>query len=262
MITDNVTRLHYDVEPWFMSGFDFRCVWEALGLDRLPFPLAYRIRDRQYMSEVAADRRDSLARQRASLTQNRVRILEALRFPAFMMHGFGRIEAAAGLKLYRLFAVVGSTGYCAVIIQEPSEQVIFGEDVQIIGCANVDFPEVVVKVLPEYSAGTKPRKYARFEDEETPEEFFAESSVTSSILLAGSAEFTLDYELRNANHLTLVNVADDGAYLVNEGSYAFQIIPATVPNLLEAFQKVEELQSKVAERLSSATSSRDFDGIS
>ena len=46
MITDDVAPLRYDVEPWFMSGFDFRCVWEALGLDNLPFPLAYRNRAR------------------------------------------------------------------------------------------------------------------------------------------------------------------------------------------------------------------------
>jgi hypothetical protein len=259
VITDRVA-LHYDVEPWFMSGFDFRCVWEALGLDRLPFPLAYRIRGRQFKAEVEADRRTALARQRANLTQNRVRVLEALRFPVFMMHGFGRPEPGAGL--FRLFTVVGSTGYCAVITQEPGEQLIFGEDIQIIGCANVDFPRVIVAVLPDYSAGTKERKYARFEDDETPEEFFRESSVTGSILLSGSADFTLDYELRNASRLTLTNVAGDGAYLVNESTYAFQIIPATVPNLLEAFQRVEELQSTAAERLSAATSDRSFDGIS
>ena len=259
MITDRVA-LHYDVEPWFMSGFDFRCVWEALGLDHLPFPLAYRICGRQLKAEVEADRSVALARQRANLTQNRVRILEALRFPAFMMHGFGRPEPGAGL--YRLFAVVGSTGYCAVITQEPGEQVIFGEDIQVIGCANVDLPRVIVTALPDYSAGKKERKYARFEDDETPEEFFRESSVTGSILLAGSADFTLDYELRNASCLTLVNVAGDGAYLVNEGTHAFQVIPATVPNLLDAFQRVEELHSKAAERLSAATSDRNFDGIS
>jgi hypothetical protein len=259
VITDRVT-LHHDVEPWFMSGFDFRCVWEALGLDRLPFPLAYRIRDRQLMAEVEADRRMALARQRANLTQNRVRILEALRFPAFMMHGFGRPEPGAGF--YRLYAVVGSTGYSAVITQEPGEQVIFGEDIQIIGCTNVDFPRVVVTALPDYSAGAKERKYGRFEDDETPEEFFGESSVTGSILLSGSADFTLDYELRNPSCLTLANVAGDGAYLVNEGAHAFQIIPATVPNLLDAFQRVEELQSKAAERLSAASPDRNFDGIS
>ncbi len=32
------------------------------------------------------------------------------------------------------------------------------------------------------------------------------------------------------NYLTLVNVADDGAYVVNEGTEAFQIVPATVRN--------------------------------
>jgi len=259
VITDRVS-LHHDVEPWLMSGFDFRCVWEALGLDRLPFPLAYRIRGRQYKAEVEADRRVALARQRANLTQNRVRILEALRFPAFMMHGFGRPQPGVGL--YRLFAVVGSTGYCAVITQRPGEQVIFGEDIQVIGCANIDFPRVIVATLPDYSTGKKERKYARFEDDETPEEFFRESSVTGSILLSGSADFTLDYELRNASCLTLVNVAGDGAYLVNEGTHAFQIIPATVPNLLDAFQRVEELQAKTAERFSAATSDRNLDGIS
>src|SRR3954471_2912490 len=73
MITDNVAPLRYGVEPWFMSGFDFRCVWEALGLDHLPFPLAYR-NQQDTMAEVEADRRAALARQRAELTENRVRI--------------------------------------------------------------------------------------------------------------------------------------------------------------------------------------------
>jgi hypothetical protein len=261
MITDDVAPLRYDVEPWFMSGFDFRCIWEALGLDHLPLPLAYRNRGRQYMAEVEADRKEALARQRADLTQQRVHILEALRFPAFMMHGFGRIEEGAGQRLYRLFAVVGTTGYCAVITQDPSEQFIFGEDVQIIGCVNVDFPQVVIEALPDYKPGTKSRRDASLTDQ-TPASVLRDSTITASILLSGSAEFTLDYELRNANHVTLINVADDGAYLVNEGADAFQIIPATVPNLLDTFKKVEELQLKAAEKLSAATSNRDFDGIS
>jgi hypothetical protein len=261
MITDRVSPLRYDVEPWFMSGFDFRCVWEALGLDNLPFPLAYRIRGRKYMSEVEADRTAVLARQRADLTENRVRILEALRFPAFMMYGFGRIEDGGGQRLYRLFAVIGKTGYCAVITQDPSEQLIFGEDIQIIGCVNVDFPQVVLEALPDYKPGARRRTGASLEDE-TPAEVLRESTITASILLSGSADFTMDYELRNANHLTLINVADDGAYLVNEGANAFQIVPASVPYLLDTFKKVEELQLNSAVRRSAATSDRDFDGLS
>jgi hypothetical protein len=260
VITHDVAPLRYDVEPWFLRGFEFRCVWEALGLDHLPFPLAYRNRQ-QYMVEVEADRRAALARQRADLTKNRVRILEALRFPAFLMLGFGRIEDGAAERLYRLFGVIGTTGYCAVITQDPSEQTIFGEDIQIIGCVNVDFPKVVLHALPDYAPGNKPRRDARLEDE-TPADIFRESTISASILLAGSADFTLDYELRNANYLTLINVAGDGAYLVNEGINAFQIIPATVPNLLDVFKRVEDLQLKTAERLSAARSDRDFDGIS
>jgi hypothetical protein len=259
MITDDVAPLRYDVEPWLMSGFEFRCAWEALGLDRLPFPLAYRNRQK-YMAEVEADRRAALTRLRADLTENRVRILEALRLPAFMMLGFGSIEDGAVERLYRLFGVIGTTGYCAVITQDPSAQTLFGEDIQITGCVNVDFPQVVLDALPKYPPGTKPRKDGRFEDE-TPAEFFRESTITASILLMGSADFTPDYELRNANQLMLTNLADDGAYLVNEGTYSFQIIPATVPNLLNAFKKVEKLQSKAAESLLAAGSDRDFNGI-
>jgi hypothetical protein len=261
VITDDVAPVRYGVEPWFMSGFDFRCVWEALGLDNLPFPLAYRIRDKQYMAEVEADRKAALARQRADMTQNRVRILEALRYPAFMMQGFGRIEHGTSLRLYRLFATIGTNGYCAVITQDPSEQTIFGEDVQIIGCVNVDFPQVVIEALPDYKPGARQRRDERLEDQ-TPAGALRDSKVAASILLSGSAEFTMDYELRNPNHLTLINVADDGAYIVNEGSESFQIIPATVRNLLDTFKKVEELQLRAAQRLSAATSNRDFDGIS
>jgi hypothetical protein len=260
MITDKVAPLRHDIEPWFMSGFDFRCVWEMLGLDNLPFPLAYRNRGRQYMSEVEADRQEALARTRAGMNQNRLNILEALRFPAFMMQGFGRVENGAGLRLYRLFAVVGKAGYCAVITQDPSELLIFGGDIQIIGCVNVDFPQVVIEALPDYKPGTQARRSASFDDE-TPAEVLRDSRITASILLSGSADFTLDYELRSANRLTLINVADDGAYLVNEGTDAFQIVPATVRNLLDVFKKVEELQLKSAERFSSTPSTRDFDGL-
>lgn len=252
MITDDVAPLRHDVEPWYMSGFEFRCVWEALGLDQLPFPLAYRNRQK-YMVEVEADRTAALARLRADLTQDRVNILEALRFPTFLVQGFGRVEIGVGQRLYRLFGVIGTTGYCAVITQDPSEQTIFGGDIQIIGCVNVDFPQVVLEALPEYKPGTRPRRDARLDDE-TPADVLRDSTITASILLSGSADFTLDYELRNASHLTLINVADDGAYLVNEGADAFQIIPATVPNLLDAFHKVEELQLKAAQRLSAARS--------
>jgi hypothetical protein len=261
MITDTVSPLRYDVEPWFMTGFDFRCVWEALGLDHLPFPLAYRIRDREYMSEVEADRTEALARQRADMTENRIRILEALRFPAFMLQGFGRVESGAGHRLYRLFAVIGTTGYCAVITQDPSEQLIFGEDIQIIGCVNIDFPQVVIEALPDYKPGTRQRRDGSLEYE-TPAALLRDSRITASILLSGSAEFSMDYELRNANHLTLINVADDGAYLVNERANDFQIIPASVRNLLDTFKRVEERQAKTAERLSPATSHWDFDGVS
>lgn len=141
-----------------MSGFEFRCAWEALGLDQLPSPLSYRHRGPKYMSEVESDRRDALARLRAGMNPNRVRILEALRFPAYLLQGFGRVESGAGKQVYRLFAVIGTTGYCAVITQDPSEQLIFGEDVQIIGCVNIDFPQVVLEALPAYKPGTRPRK--------------------------------------------------------------------------------------------------------
>jgi len=244
-----------------MSGFDFRCVWEALGLDNLPFPLAYRIRDKQYMAEVEADRKAALARQRAEMNRNRVRILEALRFPAFMLQGFGRVAHGDRLPLYRLFAVIGTNGYCAVITQDPSEQTIFGEDVQIIGCVNTDFPQVVIEALPDYKPGSKQRRDENLEDQ-TPAGALRDSRVVESILLSGSADFSMDYELRNPNHLTLINVADDGAYIVNESSQSFQIIPATVRNLLDAFKKVEELQLRAAQRLAAATTNRDFDGIS
>jgi hypothetical protein len=148
-----------------------------------------------------------------------------------------------------------------VITQDPSEQTIFGEDVQIIGCVNVDFPQVVIEALPDYKPGARQRRDERLEDQ-TPAGALRDSKVAASILLSGSAEFTMDYELRNPNHLTLINVADDGAYIVNEGSESFQIIPATVRNLLDTFKKVEELQLRAAQRLSAATSNRDFDGIS
>jgi hypothetical protein len=213
------------------------------------------------MSDVETDRRAALARQRADLTQDRVHILEAMRYPAFMMLGFGRISHGADERIHRLFGVVGTTGYCAVITQDPSDQTIFGEDVQIIGCVNVDFPQVVLEALPDYKPGTKPRRDARPGDG-TPGDFFRGSTISASILLGGSADFTLDYELRNATYLTLVNVADDGAYVVNEGTHGFQIIPATVPHLLDTFKKVEELQLKAAERLSAATSDRGFNGVS
>jgi len=261
MITDDVAPLRHDVEPWFMSGFDFRCIWEALGLDNLPFPLAYRNRQK-YMWQVEADRKDALARQREGLNENRVRILEALRYPAFMIMGFGRIGHGADEELYRMFGVIGTTGYGAVITQDPSDQTIFGEDIQIIGCVNVDFPQIVLEALPDCKPGKRPRREARLEDE-TPADFFRESKINVSILLGGSAEFTLDYELRNANYLTLVNVADDGAYVVNEGTDAFQIVPATVRSLLDTFQKVEELHVKATqERLAAERSDQDFSGIS
>jgi len=184
-----------------------------------------------------------------------------LRFPAFMVMGFGRIGHGADEELYRLFGVIGTTGYGAVITQDPSEQNIFGEDIQIIGCVNTDFPQVVLEALPDCAPGKRPRKDARLDDE-TPADFFRESKITASILLGGSADFTLDYELRDANYLTLVNIADDGAYVVNEGTEAFQIVPATVRNVLDTFQKVEALHLKAAtERLAAARSDQDFSGI-
>lgn len=261
MITDKVAPLRYDVEPWFMTGFEFRCIWESLGPDHLPFPLAYRIRDKKYLAEVEADRRDVLRRHREKLTPNRMYILQALRFPAFLLQGFGRIEDGAGQRLFRLFGAIGTRGYCAVVTQDPSADLIFGEDVQIIGCVNVDFPQVVLEALPDYQPGTKPRRDGLLE-EQTPAKALGDSRITASILLSGSADFTLDYELRDPNHLTLINVADEGAYLVNEGANSFQIIPASIPNLLDAFTKVAELQAKAAERRTAAASSeRDFNGV-
>ncbi|MFV8228082.1 ESX secretion-associated protein EspG [Mycolicibacterium fortuitum] len=258
MITDKVAPIRHDVEPWFMSGFAFRCVWEALGLDNLPSPLSYRHRGRTYMSEVEADRATVLARLRASLNPNRVRILEALRYPAYLLQGFGQIESG---EVYRLLGVIGTTGYCAVITQDPSEQLIFGEDVQIIGCVNVDFPQVVLEALPSYEPGTRPRKEELLEDE-TPASALRDAKITGSILLSGSPEFTMDYQLLNADHLTLINVADDGAYVVNEGTKAFQIIPATVPNLMQVFKKIEKRQSEaLAEKLSAAQADREFDAL-
>ncbi|MGV0735395.1 hypothetical protein BKG61_04185 [Mycobacterium syngnathidarum] len=261
MITDEVAPLRHGVEPWFMSGLEFRCVWEALGLDRLPSPLSYRHRGRTYMSEVEADRAAALTRLRESLNPNRVRILEALRYPAYILQGFGQIESGAGQQIYRLLGLIGTTGYCAVITQDPSEQLIFGEDVQIIGCVNVDFPQVVLEALPAYHPGTRPRKEELLEDQ-TPTSALRDAKITGSILLSGSAEFTRDYQLRDATHLTLINIADDGAYVVNEGTNSFQIIPATVPNLMQVFKKIEKRQSEaLAEKLSAERADREFDAL-
>ncbi|MEV0672979.1 ESX secretion-associated protein EspG [Mycobacterium sp. NPDC050441] len=258
MITDKVAPLRHAVEPWFMSGFEFRCAVEALGLDRLPSPLSYRHRGRTYMSEVESDRREALARLRASLNPNRVRILEALRYPAYLLQGFGQIE---GGQIYRLLGVIGTTGYCAVITQDPSEQLIFGEDVQIIGCVNIDFPQVVLEALPAYKPGTRPRKEELLEDQ-TPTSALRDAEITGSILLSGSAEFSMDYQLRDATHLTVINIADDGAYVVNEGTNAFQIIPATVPNLMQVFKKIEKRQSEaLTEKLTAEQADRDFDAL-
>lgn len=258
MITDEVAPLRHGLEPWFMSGFEFRCIWEALGLDRLPSPLSYRHRGPTFMSEVEADRREALARLRAGLNPNRVRILEALRYPAYLLQGFGQIESG---QIYRLLGVIGTTGYCAVITQDPSEQLIFGEDVQIIGCVNIDFPQVVLEALPAYKPGTRPRKEELLEDE-TPTSALRDTKITGSILLSGSPEFTMDYQLLNADHLTVINIADDGAYVVNEGTKSFQIIPATVPNLMQVFKKVEKRQAEaLAEKLSAEKSDRDFDAL-
>lgn len=258
MITDEVAPLRHGLEPWFMSGFEFRCIWEALGLDRLPSPLAYRHRGPKFMSEVEADRAAALARLRAGLNPNRVRILEALRYPAYLLSGFGQIETG---QVYRLLGVIGTTGYCAVITQDPSEQLIFGEDVQIIGCVNIDFPQVVLEALPDYEPGTRPRKEELLEDE-TPTSALRDTKITAQILLSGSPEFTKDYQLLNADHLTMINIADDGAYVVNEGTKAFQIIPATVPNLMQVFKKIEKRQAEaLAEKLSAERADREFDAL-
>ncbi len=177
MITDKVAPLRHDVEPWFMSGFDFRCLWEVIGLDRLPFPLAYRNRTQQFMAELESDTQAALVRQRAGMTATRMNILDALRSPIFVLQGFGQIESGAGQQLYRLFCAIGASGYCAVITQDPSEETIFGEDVQIIGCVNVDFPQVVLEALPDYKPGTRPRKDCLFEDE-TPAQVLRDCHIT------------------------------------------------------------------------------------
>ncbi|MGV9801800.1 ESX secretion-associated protein EspG [Mycobacterium sp. NPDC003449] len=253
--------MRHDVDPWFMTGFDFRCLWETAGLDRLPFPLAYRNRKQRYIAEVEADRQAALVRQRAGMTPNRLRMLDALRFPMLVMTGFGRIEDGAGQRIFRLFGAIGTAGYCAVVTQDPSDELIFGEDIQIIGCANVDFPQVILEALPDYKPGARSRKDGQYEDE-TPAQVLRESRISGSILLSGSSEFSQQYELRNENHLTLINVADDGAYVVNEGVSSFQIIPATIPNLLAAFKKIEKAQvTQLEERLTAARSDREFNGI-
>lgn len=249
MITDKVAPLRFDVEPWFLTGFDFRCMWEAMGLDRLPFPLAYRMRGPKYMSELEAQSRDAIKRQGAALNPYRVQMLQALRYPALLLEGFGWVEDGDGQRVYRLFGVIGQSGHCAVITQDPSDEYAFGSDVQIMGCANTDFPKVVIEALPDYTPGTRPRKDGSFEYE-SPEELLADCDVTASIMLSASADFNLDYEMRDPTRLILINVADDGAYLVNESIDTFQIIPATIQNLLGAFKKVEEQQLQVAERLS------------
>ena len=68
----------------------------------------------------------------------------------------------------------------------------------------------------------------------------------------------MDYQLLNADYLTVINIADDGAYVVNETPTAFQIIPATVPNLMQVFKKIEKRQSEaLAEKLSAEQADRD-----
>ncbi|OHT81182.1 hypothetical protein [Mycobacteroides saopaulense] len=247
MITGDLAPLRYDVESWNMSGFDFRCTCEALGFDQLPFPLGYRNRQ-IYMDEVESDRIIALDRQRAGMNQYRVYILEALRHPALIVRGFGRINRGPSEKLYRLFGTIGTNAYGAVITQDPSDEPLFGSDVQVRGCANVDFPQTVIRALPEFRPGRRARQDIPHKSDSLSK-LFQGLRVSSSVLLSVSVDFSLDYELRDPVHLTLVNIADDGAYIVNENPDVIQVVPATIPNLMKTFRAIEAIQSNAAQKL-------------
>ncbi|MEU9809098.1 hypothetical protein [Mycobacterium sp. NPDC050853] len=247
MITGDLAPVRHDIESWNMSGFDFRCTCEALGFDQLPFPLGYRNRQ-TYMEEVEADRIAALDRQRAGMNQYRIYVLEALRHPALIVRGFGKINRGPSEKIYRLFGAIGTNAYSAVITQDPSDEYLFGSDVQVRGCANIDFPQVLIRALPEF----RPGKHARQDiprKSDSLSKLFQGLNITSSILLSVSVDFSLDYELRDPVHLTLVNIATDGAYLVNENPDVIQIVPATIPNLIKTFHTVEAIQANAAQKL-------------
>ncbi|WP_166556005.1 ESX secretion-associated protein EspG [Mycolicibacterium sp. CBMA 226] len=259
-MTDDVVPLRYGIERWSLSGFEFRCAWESLGLDYLPFPLAYRHLEPQLMSQVEAERRAALARLRGELTPARVSMLEALRFPIFVVQGFGRISDGEEENVYRLWAVIGRTGQCAIATQDPGHQLIFGQDIHITGCASDDFPQVLIDALPQSTPGREARREGRYDDR-TPEVVLGDAPITGSVLLSAAVDFSLDYELRDPSHLTLITVADDGAYLVHEGTSDFQIVPATVPNLLEAFDRIKQRQMEVAAKWALTNTGRDYLGL-
>ncbi|MCJ0902365.1 ESX secretion-associated protein EspG [Rhodococcus sp. ARC_M6] len=136
------------MSQWQFSGLEFQLLWDAVGRDRLPYPLRFRPHA-ETMTDLAQQRQRASERLAVVLDERLHRTLEALAEPTVRVEVCG----LTGQDVTRAHGVVvGGIGVLAV--QLPGRQIDIGSDVTLsVGRAS-ELPRMIVDALPQCSAGT------------------------------------------------------------------------------------------------------------
>ncbi|MFD6516084.1 ESX secretion-associated protein EspG [Rhodococcus sp. NPDC060176] len=139
-------------KQWHFTGLEFSILWEAVGRDRLPYPLRFRS-TAETMNELTAERRRAGARLSSMLDDRLHHVLGALANPAARVEvsGFHGPNMSTVTRLHGV--VAGDLGVLAT--QLPGRTSDCGSDVVLSVAHPSAIPRMLVDRLPACSAGSE-----------------------------------------------------------------------------------------------------------
>lgn len=130
------------MSQWRFSGLEFQLLWDAVGRDRLPYPLKFRPHA-ETMNELNLQRQHAAQRLITMVDERLHRALEVLAVPTVRVEVCGR----SGEELTRIHGAVNG-GLAVLAVQLPGHPVDIGSDVILSLEWAPDLPRMVVDALP------------------------------------------------------------------------------------------------------------------
>ncbi|WP_187776291.1 ESX secretion-associated protein EspG [Antrihabitans cavernicola] len=224
---------------WKFTPDQFIHVWEAAGLDRIPYPLSVRPSDRTD-NERAARLKELAGWHRVFATPEVDVALRVLASPELRVEVFGLVGQDDSRPIRVLGAGVGDA--VAVVSQVPGVTPDVGGNITLTLGPPETLPARIVSALPTVDAGREPTRSASLAEVEQDSKNIVMSSPTVKSV-AGQvrkalnaprngigqmlATTRLDAKVAHPPEvLSWIDVARDGRYLVRTGADV-DVVPAT-----------------------------------
>ncbi|MEV6360494.1 ESX secretion-associated protein EspG [Nocardia asteroides] len=223
---------------WRMQGLTFTIALEALGRDRLPYPLSY-IPDPTEFPDLDRSRAAAAERLRARLDDHLYHALTVLLEPEYRIevYGFHGPEQTATVRIH-----AGISGELATLaVQAPGPTRRYGTEVTISTLPAIRVGQAIVALLPRVTAGSLRPVRGQRSDLDTPADGTASRTHESAELRRffrrpriGTGEISvvrgaaIDSRYSAGRGFLWLDYPDDGRYLLTDmGSDHIVAVPGT-----------------------------------